>query len=206
MHVTLSLQNCSKADFQSFVFIYRHQYEVCMSTQRKKAWSELDIVQASVRHRGSPEESLDSQPPVAIRSREDELTVELAALKACFGPSLRSKELGWRHVDKGVYGEQLERWRLCFPHENFFVFTLEEWVQDPVACFRGLLRFIGAESAESDYVNIVKTNFTHKRLVHPNSRADTEPLPPDLKQLLTNFYDPHNKHLEILLNRPLTGW
>ena len=53
-----------------------------------------------------------------------------AALSRCFGPLLHSARLGGRHVDKGVYADQLERWFANFPRRQFFITSLECFALD----------------------------------------------------------------------------
>lgn len=45
---------------------------------------------------------------------------EMTILKQCFGP-MRESDLGMRHIDKGIYYDQLERWFSLYPRENFLV-------------------------------------------------------------------------------------
>jgi hypothetical protein len=68
------------------------------------------------------------------------------ALRACFGAQLRSAKLGLRHLDKGIYVDQLERWWSNFPRENFHIMFLRDWERNSTAEFEKLLMFFYAPS------------------------------------------------------------
>ena len=53
-------------------------------------------------------------------------------IKKCFGSKyLRSSSLGSRHLDKGIYYDQIERWLLNFPKNNFHFMSLHNWGGNP---------------------------------------------------------------------------
>lgn len=89
---------------------------------------------------------------------------EYTALRECFGSELRSRTLGQRHVDKGVYVDQLDRWMRVFPSDNFFIFTLEQWNIDPHHIFQQLLLFIGvSERGAGIFESSNNTHANHNR-------------------------------------------
>ena len=74
-----------------------------------------------------------------------------AALKTCFTTKLfRSAKLGHFHVDKGVYIDQLYRWFLNFPSQNFLIISLEQLHSHPVDIYQCILQFLGVHSTSDD--------------------------------------------------------
>jgi len=127
-----------------------------------------------------------------------------AALAQCFGPLLHSARLGGRHVDKGVYADQLERWFACFPRRNFFVTSLERWQADAPGELQRLLHFLGmgqrvGQGGGTGLPSAAALAATGPlaRLVRPNAKQ--EPPPPDLVRRLDGFYRPHLQRLQRLL-------
>ena len=140
------------------------------------------------------------------------------SLVHCFGPSMfRSPTLGGRHIDKGVYVDQLMRWRTLFKPEQFLIQTMESWESDPLGSLRRLLGFLSLNisgyskylsgdakmsNQESNLVEAVKLMLKQKKLVTQNSRR--VPLPPgDFREDLRRFYHPYNVLLEELLEERL---
>ena len=137
-----------------------------------------------------------------------------AASKRCFGSKLRSPTLGGRHIDKGVYVDQIIRWYASFRKEQFHFIPLERFSVDPRNQFQDLLDYLQVPSGEEKYVNRVvsvmerssqssiprvydavveKLDFRMRRLESPNIR-----MPPwanvsksDI-QFLYDFYHPYN--------------
>mmetsp|Transcript_8985 Transcript_8985/g.30655 ORF Transcript_8985/g.30655 Transcript_8985/m.30655 type:complete len:382 (+) Transcript_8985:2-1147(+) len=168
-------------------------------SRRKDRGSVLDFtshIYESIRERKEYE---------ACRDRNRDLG-ELHKLQVCFGSKLRSPELGWRHVDKGVYVDQLERWFLNYPRENFLVKTLEEFHEAPAEHFRDVCDFLGVGTVGPGAFNSseqVLQMLTKSFLKSPN--RSKQPLPDKVLQDLRDFYRPYNERLERLLGRRL-GW
>jgi hypothetical protein len=143
------------------------------------------------------------------------------ASKRCFGSKLRSPTLGGRHIDKGVYIDQIIRWYASFRKEQFHFIPLERFSVDPRNQFQDLLDFLQVPSGEKKYTNRVvyvkegssqssipsevtqeprvydavidKLDFRKRRLESPNIR-----MPPwanvskSDKQFIYDFYRPYN--------------
>ena len=126
-----------------------------------------------------------------------------AKLKHCFGEGYRSPSLGGRHVDKGVYYDQLVRWFEVFEPSSFFITSLESISQDPAKVMKEMLHFIGADKdKDGNEVKIVAygdEGVSKKALVHPNDIADSQPLPSAFHERLTSFYQPYMRKLHTLL-------
>lgn len=130
------------------------------------------------------------------------------ATAQCFGTKLRSPSLGNRHIDKGVYVDQVLRWFVSFRPDQFHFTTLERFSQDPAAEILRLLQFMDVP-AEDENSGVNPDNGTHKaymqalqlnirRLEKPNNRMPNFSAIPeqDLAEL-KSFYDPYNA---LLLN------
>lgn len=68
------------------------------------------------------------------------------ANKRCFGANLRSPALGTRHIDKGIYIDQLLRWYASFNPTQFYVGTLEAFAREPREQFQDILDFVAVPS------------------------------------------------------------
>jgi Sulfotransferase domain len=139
----------------------------------------------------------------------------LQSLKFCFGSSYRDKVLGSRHVDKGIYYDQIQRWYDNFPMRNFYFLLLSKFQNDPATEYAKLLGFIfhdtypadeGKASVRPEFfsdlgssvllqASINSTLFVHKRLVKPNSLSSVNSLPVLFAEKLKRFYRPYNEKL-----------
>lgn len=154
------------------------------------------------------------------------------ALQSCYGDLFRSPLLGTRHVDKGIYADQIERWWLNFPRGNFHFVTLEDWSKNPLYEFKRVLQFIGVES-KLETSNLRKANNKSSvalssnkdrgknvnlyqeggvtihldtvKLKKPNSLSINQTIPQDFRSKLSEYYKPHNEKLEKMLNKKF-GW
>ena len=124
-----------------------------------------------------------------------------ARLRRCFGKLFRSPQLGGRHLDKGVYADQLARWFSQFPRGNFFITSTERFFGGPDEYAR-LLRFIGAEAADwpgtEALAALLTRNSSAARLVAPNALARLDPPTAELRATLAAFFRPHNQRLRDL--------
>eukprot|EP01032_Pedospumella_encystans_P014969 gene14969-17167_t len=156
---------------------------------------------------------LGPQHPVTSASQQDTSELESALYQAnqhCFGAHLRSPTLGTRHVDKGLYVDQIIRWFASFRRDQFRFILLENFSAEPADQFQDLLEFMNIPATAGSNMNstnsstisrvydpIVQTlDFKKKRLETPNAR-----MPPwstvnqsDI-QFLYDFYKPYNSLL-----------
>ena len=183
------------------VSLYRRDYEVCMALQ--------------LTHYG-----FQASPPLSTANTSASADWEgafYAANRHCFGSALRSPSLGLRHLDKGVYIDQVRRWHASFQPSQFMFITLEEFTLQPQEHMRRLLEFMntipdiptttvtGRQQQElSSPVHdafIKSLDFSKRRLERPNK------LQPDFRTavsaahrgLLAEFYSPYNTALRALL-------
>jgi len=103
------------------------------------------------------------------------------------------------HVGKGIYFEQIERWWALFPRRNFYITSLECFINDPVGEFSNLLRFIDPTllTSEFDIVSTVARKFN----VTPSSVQCTPS--PHVTARLGEFYKPYDERLFQLIGRRL---
>jgi hypothetical protein len=129
------------------------------------------------------------------------------ALRHCFGPLFRSKKLGSRHIEKGIYYDQIQRWQENFPSHNFHFISLHRFEKDPVLEYSKLIDFIFINNSKSHDRNsfhyptsITKFLSNHKRLVKPNALTATQNLSLPFKAQLKSFYEPYAKELEKIVD------
>ena len=121
-------------------------------------------------------------------------------LAKCFGDKFRASELGLRHIDKGIYVDQFERWFQNFRRDQFIIVKYEDWVQQPQEYYQKILNFIGQDMiGEGGFASVSDLSFLDKNFLS-TSNARKSSLPPELTQQLACFYKPYNEKLNALLN------
>lgn len=125
------------------------------------------------------------------------ITVDLeGALRQCFSSSYRSPSLGLRHVDKGLYWDQVLRWQHAFPHSPF-VFLPSKWLEDrPKEVVRYLLQWMNASHVDVPHA-MNRIDWTERRLQRPNQLQQSAS--EELTKQLQLFFAPYNTALESLL-------
>ncbi len=135
------------------------------------------------------EETLDFA--AAVAAEEQRLAPEHARLAA--DPRYNSWPIGcWSYLMRGRYAEQIERWLVHFPREQFHFLSLEELARDPQGVLDDVHAFLG---------------------VSPHRYADLQPmhtasygeLDPATRAQLSEYFRPHNERLYALVGRDL-GW
>lgn len=108
------------------------------------------------------------------------------------------------HVDKGIYVDQLRRWFNLMGRENCYVLTLEDWIKDPDATFKGVTEFLGLQTTGAKgYKSKKELEHTlHHRMNSGSNIEMPEPKPSTLKRL-EEFYKPYNEELFKLLGKRL---
>ena len=145
------------------------------------------------------------------------------ALEKCFGDKLRDPELGGRHIDKGVYVDQLQRWFSSFPpafvggSASYYLSSLEAMKDNQSSELSRLLEFLkvpasGTESGTAT-TKAEEKSFGAKKLKREKTLSDYRMLSkpnaltarPRLQHLadLRAFYEPYNAKLRILLYEKL---
>jgi hypothetical protein len=151
-----------------------------------------------------------------------------SANRRCFGSEWRSPKLGGRHIDKGVYVDQIARWYASFRPDQFHVIRIEEFTRQPERVFRELLAFLDYRFRPSGEnrqgVGIQGTahttdagipqpgialpplphaiDFSKRRLEKPNRRMPvniTAALSAEVKALLQEHYNKYDALLNCIL-------
>jgi len=149
--------------------------------------------------------SLSLLPSDASPVQRDTSELESALYRAnqhCFGAHLRSPTLGTRHVDKGLYVDQIMRWFASFRRDQFHFILLENFAKKPADQFQDLLDFMNIPIASAGgiinsprvYDPIIPTlDFNKKRLETPNALMPAwSTLNQSDIQFLYDFYQPYN--------------
>lgn len=106
------------------------------------------------------------------------------------------------YVDRGIYVDQLQRWREYFSEEQLLVLKSEDLYKDPAAVMKQTLDFLEVESGNlnkeyKNYRRPSKKGYKHKE-VQP-------PIDPAMRQYLVDYYKPHNQRLYDFLGVDF-GW
>jgi hypothetical protein len=98
----------------------------------------------------------------------------------------------WSYLMRSRYAEQLERWFRYFPREQFHILTLESLAADPAAALDAVHEFLGLPP---------------HRPVELDARFafDYDPMPPETRARLEEYFEPHNARLYELLGTDF-GW
>jgi hypothetical protein len=96
------------------------------------------------------------------------------------------------YLARGRYAEQLERWLGFYPRDSIHVLRFEDFARDPLAGLNGTLAFLGLPPSGP-----VRLEARNARRYPPMDEATMA--------RLRAYFEPHNRHLEALLGRPM-GW
>jgi hypothetical protein len=95
------------------------------------------------------------------------------------------------YLSRGIYADQLTRWFDVFPREQMLILKSEELYRKPHELVRQTLSFLKPEWADDS------TAGEYKR----HNETSSEPLAPELRSRLAEFFRPHNIRLYQLLGR-----
>ena len=105
-------------------------------------------------------------------------------------------------VKKGIYWEQLKQWFRFFDRKQFLIIRSEDFYQDEKAVIFECFEFLDLSKHNFDRKKITYWDPVRDYLV--SKRSYRKP-PANIVNWLQNFYAPHNRRLEKLLNRKF-GW
>jgi len=94
---------------------------------------------------------------------------------------------------RGMYAEQLSYWREAFP--DFGVFFSDDIKTDPVGLAQALFRFIGVDDT-----------FVPEGLVLKVNKTDYNPMPPEIRQMLVEYYRDQILRFAEMTGRDLSHW
>jgi len=144
----------------------RHAHEKCMQQQQDQAQSQSF---------GSAQ-SFSSTPSVAAFA-----TRMYEALSHCFRDSLRSSTLGVRHVDKGIYVDQLQRWYL-----NFLPTDATTAISTSTSPSGSSASGISASARDSDKAAL-RDDYSIESVYFISTLEDMKHRPAEMLQQLLNF-------------------
>jgi hypothetical protein len=99
------------------------------------------------------------------------------------------QRLGYR--SNGIYIHFMREWLQYFPASHFFIRTTEEMEADTASVYNELTDFLTLD------------RFNGVQFIRHNEGGEHEKMPPQVQDVLHNFFSPHNSELETLLNRKM---
>jgi len=128
----------------------------------------------------------------ATAAEEERLRPELARLAA--DPHYNSPDFGrWSYLARSRYAEQFERWLELFPREQFLAFSAEDLLGDPTNTLDVVHDFLGLPAHR------------HEAPPRLHTGGDYDPLAPDARARLAEYFRPHNERLYELIGIDF-GW
>ena len=133
-----------------------------------------------------------------LESFEEALAKEDARLDAerarsLADPRYNSWPIGcWSYQMRSRYAEQLERWLPLFPREQFLFCDSQELSSQPEQALQRVYDFLGLPRDESRDLPFLHT-------------GEYDPLPPDVRERVSEYFQPHNERLYELLGVDY-GW
>jgi hypothetical protein len=89
---------------------------------------------------------------------------------------------------RGLYAEQLERWFKLFPREQFLIIQSEVFFKQPRKIYQDVCAFLGIPHE-------LPENFKFK----PYQKIPAHRIPQDAREVLVEYFKPHNTRLYELL-------
>ncbi len=107
---------------------------------------------------------------------------------------MQHRELSY--LARGIYHEQLTRWRQFFPADQLLILKSEDYFTQPEATLRRVMDYLALPVLQK-----VAT-------VDPETNANLypEPIAPALKEELNAFFAPHNQQLAEHFEFPIEDW
>ena len=128
----------------------------------------------------------------AFDAEEGRLEPELAKMRR--DPRYNSYRFGaWSYLARSRYAEQVERWLGFFDRRRFLFLSAEDLLRDPQPVLDGVYEFLGLPGGHV---------LEDRTLLHT---ADYEPMSPDVRARLVDYFRPHNQRLAELTGIDF-GW
>lgn len=124
-------------------------------------------------------------------------------LHKCFGNHFRSPRLGLRHLDKGIYVDQMLRWLINFNPHQFMIITTQQLKLYPVKTLENILTFVLGENKTVTRDELQQIDFAGKeRLVQPNNLAESPVniMNGSMMDMLRGYYEDYDRALFQLLD------
>lgn len=117
-----------------------------------------------------------------------------------FGAALNT-DLMIHHINKGIYVEQLQRWFAYFPMRAFLIFSLEQFLDEPVSVFKYICAFLQIKSEDFGGNEALQLQLSKK--FNEGVNPSIEPPFHSTLEVLRAFYEPYNEELFRVLGRRL---
>ena len=143
----------------------------------ERAYSHYHMRRAEGREKLSFEEALEAEP------------VRLAS-----GDYASFEYRRFAYLLRGLCADQLERWLSFFPREQLLVISTEDLGREPEKAVDECFRFLGVAEWRPPRREYARRNV-----------GSYEPMLPETKERLAEFFEPHNQRLYELLGRDF-GW
>lgn len=95
---------------------------------------------------------------------------------------------------RGQYLDRIEQYWKHFPKEQLLILRSEDFFERPADILREVTRFVGVDE-----------NFEWRDLRPQNVGTNRSKVPEDLRAMLKEYFEPHNRRLEEALGRKM-GW
>lgn len=94
---------------------------------------------------------------------------------------------------RGLYAEHLEPWLEAVAPDNLLILRSEDFFADPADILARAQRFVGMRPWQPEHFDVKQDG------------GDYEPIDPDTRARLAEWYEPHNRRLYDLIGRDM-GW
>lgn len=91
------------------------------------------------------------------------------------------------YLSRGIYVEQLRNWLTYFPREQLWVISSDDLRNDANTVLNQIFEFLGLPPHQIS-------------ILHPDKHSQYEPMDPNLRKSLVEYYRPYNEELEKFLN------
>ncbi len=130
------------------------------------------------------------------RSFQETVEEELALLNTADSPihpdPADSPDRAYNQLARGIYVDQLVRWREYFDEEQMLVIKSEDFFKHQADTLKLVQEFLGLPYREIEIPS---------RKTSRQSTYEYEPMDPAIRQRLEDFFEPHNKRLYDYLGR-----
>ncbi|MDR6225282.1 sulfotransferase domain-containing protein [Desmospora profundinema] len=103
-----------------------------------------------------------------------------------------SKHRLYSYMARGIYLNQLKRWRKHFPKQQIMIIQSEDFYKNTNAVLKRVTRFLGVP-------------YKALKTTKPYKSASYEPMHPKTRRMLVHYFRPHNRQLYRYLGTDF-GW
>lgn len=133
---------------------------------------------------------------------EPQISDYFKLLHKCFGNSFRSPSLGLRHLDKGIYIDQVLRWLINFGRHQFLIVTTQQLKLYPAETLDHILTYVLRKNKKVAREELQQIDFEGKlRLVRPNKISENHinRMNMSVLTMLRTYYEDYDQALFEML-------